>query len=367
MIGSIAQTFSFADSQILVYDSLRNGVHEGLCFAVRLNADDLFLAMKKSLPTVLPLASMLAVAHSTAIDNPHVMFGLDLDNARTDRQFGQVLYNIPTAWLHRRNFDRDTFAPILNGFTEANIDVQHALISAMFHLRKSYNSTTLLDEFFELYSGLESLNSSLQKKYGLPTAETRQCACGVETKTPVATGIKQAIVHLARKETDVWKSVRKTRIDIVHRHSGLPNVNTGLYENVLVVRQALRAAILDLMNLPFDAAASHISIQEPLSILVTATLTGISADKILESGPVPQFVLEHAEEIVPAKVGPTFDEPIAAQLYIGLRNFDGKCDENLAARIWTGKYYDLPSGAAENRRTQFIARLSRTPFGGMTQ
>ena len=298
IIGDTAQTFQFADSQIMVYDRWRGHVHEGLHFAVRLTAVDLDSAMKKSLPTVLPLASMLAIGHSTAIDNPQVLFGVDLDSANQDRWFGQVIYNVPSVWLHRRSFNRDTFAPIWGAFAQSsNRELQASLVSAMYHLRKSYNSPTLLDEFFELYSGLESVNSILQQKYHLPTKESRPCVCGAPIQTPVATGIKYAVTGLAGQPNDAWKGVRKTRVDLVHRHGALPNAATGLYDDVLVLRQALRAAILDLMGLPITAdSARHIPIQEPVAILISAKLKGVPPENILEVGPIPHFEIHHTEK-----------------------------------------------------------------------
>jgi hypothetical protein len=343
----------------MVYDRWRNPqVHEGLTFSVRLTASDLYSAMKKSLPTVLPLMGMLAVAHSTAIDNPRVLFGLDLETRRRDRQFGQVIYGLPSIWLKRRSFDRDTFVQIWDNFARpAGPGFQSAINSAMYHLRKSYNAMTLIDEFLELYGGLESLNSALQEKYNLPTTEVRECSCGRKTSTPISSGIKYAVVSLAGKSTKDWNAVRKTRVDIVHRHGALPNVNTGLYDHVLIARQALSAAVFDLQNLSINSDRPRIPIQEPSAVLISASLKNTSAASILDVGPVPQFEVQGTEELVPATPGPMFKEPFAANLYLKLRNFNGECDPNLETRIWTGRYYDLPQDAEEHRKTQFIAKL----------
>jgi hypothetical protein len=361
IIGDTAQKFPFADSEIMVYDRWRGkDIHEGLVFSVRLAADDLYSALKKSLPTVLPLASMLAIAHSTAIDKPHVIFGIDVDSAKTDRQFGQVIYNLSSAWLHRRTFDRDTFAPIWGAFARStDLTLQGAVISAMYHLRRSFNSATLIEEFIELYSGLESLNSLLQQKYGLHTTETRSCKCGAPIRTLVATGIRHAIIGIAGRSIDDWKNIRRARVDIVHRHGSLPNATTGLYDDVLVARQALQGAIRDLLGLPAAADSTHIPVQEPSAVLVLATLKAVSAQEILETGPIPHFELRYSQELVTAKPGPALSEPIAAQLDLALREFDGECDPHLEARVWTGNYYDLPAGAPEVRRTEFIAKLFR--------
>ena len=148
------------------------------------------------------------------------------------------------------------------------------------------------------------------------------------------------------------------RVGIIHRHGPLPNVTTGLYDNVLVLREALPRAIFDLMNAAGGRDYSTLALQEPPAILVSATLKGVAPETILGRKVFPRFELLSVEEVVPATSGPGYREPFAAQLSLALRDFDGECDSKLEACIWTGKYYDLPKGAAENRQTEFIARLS---------
>jgi hypothetical protein len=356
-----AQKFSFADSEIIVWDSWRGQVHEGLTFSVRLTASGLHSSMKNSLPTVAPLANMLAITHSTAIDDPQVIFGMDLDSAKHDRQFGQVIYNVPSQWLNRREFDKNTFAQFLSAFVSSTNDPEliDVLNSGMFHLRQSFQSTTLLDEFFELYSGLESLNPALQRKYNLPTMDTRYCACGAPITTPIASGIRHAVFELTGKSKDVWKTVRNMRVDMIHRHGRLPNVTTGLYDNVLVLREALPRAIFDLMDSKVAGNYHTLNIQKPAAIMVSATLKRVAPEMILGGKIFPRFELLAVEEVVSATSGRSYEEPFAAQLTVALRDFDGACDSKLDACIWTGKYYDLPKGTAEDRHTEFIARLSK--------
>jgi len=363
VIGDEAQKFEFNDSQIIVYDRWnKNNVHEGLLFSVRLTEDNLFSAMKKSLPVVLPLSTILSTAHSTAIDDPKVIFAMDFRQDEPDREFGQVIYNVASGWLHRRIFDRDTFGRIWTAFWQtSDLDLQSALFGAINELRKSYNVPTLLDEFVGLYSGLEQLNPALQKKYGLPTTEDKVCECGRAIKSPLSSGIKHAIISLAGKTPSEWKMVRKTRVSVVHRHDVLPNASTGLYEQVVIVRDALKSAIFDLLGLHPESAANRIPIQEPSAVMVSVQLKNTPAEKILGAGPIPYLELRHIKETTPSTSVPAFSEPFAAGLSVALRNFDGECAPDLNAQLWTGKYYDLPLNALENRKTQFTARLLRDP------
>ena len=359
LILAEAQTFSFADSQVIVWDNWHNDIHQGLNFAIRLTATDLYSAMKKSLPAVLPLANMLASTHATAIGNPHVIFGLDLGNSAAERQFGQVIYNVPSSWLRRRLFDKDAFGKFWSAFLASENDsaLVDAVNSGMSHLRKSFQSATLIDEFFEHYSGLESLNSALQRKYNLPTTDSRKCTCGQLIRMPVATGIRHAIIKLAGKSPDVWRTVREMRVRTIHRTGALPNVSTGLYENVLVLREAITRALFDLLNAPLFIDNAPFSIQEQPAIFLSATLKDVTPDKILTK--IPYFQLIAVEESVRPRTRPTYEEPLSAQLSVKLNDFDGECDHRLQSRIWTGKYYDLPADARENRKSEFIAILLR--------
>lgn len=358
-----AQTFRFPDSEVMVWDSWENQVHHGLNFTVRLTASDLHSAMKKSLPTVLPLTNMLAISHSAAIGNPQVLFGFDLDSEDTNREYGQVIYGLPTGWLRRRHFDRDALAPVLNTFgSGTNPEVDDAVNRAMSNLRKSYEAATLLDEFVELYSGLESLNSALQRKYSLPTKGMRPCRkCGEPVETPISSGIKHAITLLAGQPDKTWKGVREMRVAITHRHTTLPNVTTGLYDNVLVLRRALPRAIFDVLGVAIGQEHEKLALQEPTAILVTTTLKDISADNMLGGRPLPHFEVASIEEVIPAAAGPTFQEPFAAQVWLVVKDFAGECTK-LDTSVWTGKYYDLPKGA-EERKTAFIAKLLQGTTG----
>ena len=351
-----AQTFPFQDSQILVWDAWKDKIHYGLNFTVRLIASDLYSALKKSLPTVLPLTNMLAVTQTAAIGSPRVLFGFDLDASSPDRQFGQVIHDLPSTWLRRRHFDREALAPVWNTFgSGAKPEVDDALNRAMNSLRKSYESPTLLEEFAELYSGLESLNSVLQRKYNLATTENRTCRkCGELVQTPISSGIRHAITTLSGEPTARWKSLREMRVAVTHRHRTLPNVTTGLYDNVLLLRRALPRAIFDLLGTTGGEGNDRITLQEPTAILVAGTLKNLSSDQILDGRPLPQFEVSSAQEGIQATAGPLFQEPIFAQLWLTLRNFDGECTQ-LETSVWTGKYYDLPKGA-EERKTAFSAR-----------
>jgi hypothetical protein len=281
-----------------------------------------------------------------------------LDRAKVDRQFGQVIYGVPSVWLSRRQFDRDALEPIWKTFgSGADPELDDAVNRAMSNLRRSYEAATLLEEFVELYSGLESLNSPLQRKYNLPTKQPRPCKkCGEPVETPIPSGIRHSITTLAGAPLETWKSIREMRVAITHRHTTQPNVTTGLYDNILVLRRSLPRAIFDLMGTTTAHQQDRVALQEPTAILVTTTLKGLSAEELLDGRPLPQLEVSSIEELIQGAPGPIFQEPLAMQVYLNLRDFSGECT-NLETSVWSGKYYDLPKGA-EERKTAFIARFT---------
>jgi len=93
----------------------------------------------------------------------------------------------------------DLFATFAQSFESVKEEIRDLLHRALWHLRKASATYDLIEEFSELWMGLETINPLIQRRFGLstthPGAPCKKCG-EVAQIVGTATRIRYAIVDV---------------------------------------------------------------------------------------------------------------------------------------------------------------------------
>lgn len=168
--------------------------------------------------------------------------------------------------------------------------------------RKSLLEEDVLDQFVNLWTGLEVINHLVKKKHGLPEKGIRKCPnCGKDVDVPqTSAGIK----YLVPEES--WSDASETRKALLHGFGDLQNLlgKVGLLNPVL--RSALLKGILDLMEIPGEKQTQLI--REPLRNVRRPSIKACASIHNLVLKDVISGKLDPRLEIVSSDIDAWLDE-----------------------------------------------------------
>jgi hypothetical protein len=169
----------------------------------------------------------------------------------------------------------------------------------MWHLRKAAMSNDFVEQFNELWLGLESTNHLLVSKHNLPTRFTaRSCEkCGAPMDVVGSSaGITFAVVDLAGGTKEAAKRARNLRKSLHHGFGSIYDDRKSLPDLVPLLRDALALALADLMDVPRESWPSLRRTTYALAssrgeVTVRVTLHDIPVPKLMVATQWPELQL----------------------------------------------------------------------------
>lgn len=326
--------------------------HVGLIYVVDLKAADSETALVAACRLCRRITDELSLLHRSAIEVPTPQFALEWQPAATDREFAQVLYNVPVVHDPRREFQHtlyETFFQRIDAARPASPKLYLRLERAMHFLRSSQLDSDVIDKFEDVCEALEALEPRLRGKYGTSTKRPCRCAtckedlrcqaCSAEALCEnKRSGIDAFMTKVLGVDPKTAKQLRDKRNDLVHSRVPLEVLANGLDQMVEVARRTAHEGILDLLGYDsaerFRLTGDYLPLGVPPRLIAKAILHGLGRDGILANGRYPQIKLRGIEVIQPSVSGVASQEikPIGLQLHIGMENCSA--DWRAAGAVW---------------------------------
>jgi len=269
-------------------------VHQGLQAEIELWAPSLKEAVKEGngkTEFVLTLLSFSTWAESEPLF-PHVAY--DITPGITKREFIQFIHNIGLPIKAERDLEVPCFLRLLQAVERNASD---RIARAMRWFRKSLLvEPDPFDEFICLWSGLECLNSPLQKLWGVPS-ELRKCRkCGYQMQIPSAVGIKELLTQHYPGSIDFYRDVRAIRAQLLHGFGDLGELRQRIESVIPQLRNALAKAILELLQIPEDEHScwlrQPLTNRPPLWFEVRGFLHESKVENLRVDGQHPEFAVQ---------------------------------------------------------------------------
>lgn len=329
--------FEFGDATIEVANHIIKShpsselVYDGLEYHVLINANDIKDAMIRARSSCVIVSDWLSIVHSTAITDPVPIFAFDYDETTTDRQFAQVERNLPLSIAPRRVFKKDPFRLFHSSWNDLkDKTTTDRLRRAMTLLRLSYTELDTIDQFEDVWDGLETINPLIRKKYSLPeTYPGSKCSnCGNQVQVPgSSSGIRHATTKLLGLPPEDWNSLREVRNDIAHGIKSFADILPRLEMILPIARHALLNAILDLMEIPQDQRSQFLRTPfqavSGINTLAIATLHNLPIEDLDKMTIFPRFKI-HVEEIAKeGQIGIAGTKSVTFRIDLQVENFSG--------------------------------------------
>jgi hypothetical protein len=310
-------------------------VQVGLNYQVSLRAKTIDEAFDVAIHASAHVNGVLCAAHGAAIDDPVPVLALDWDRADADREFGQIVRDLPLSVIPRRILREDRLVTLLEGWerlSETNGD-REKVARALGLLRRSHVESDLVDQFEDLWDGLEVINSIIKDKYSLPkTFRGRKCPkCGELLEVPgSASGIRYAVVELLKEPAEHYKELNALRKDIVHGLGTSGDVLARVRPGIELARRALLVSLLDVMDIPPTQRVVFLRNALPIStgpeVHIRATLRDLPVSQIESSQKIPYFEIEFAETARSGNPGQLGTKSVTFDISAKIHNFDGRLE-----------------------------------------
>ena len=331
------QYFEFDDSRIEVRnhystsETIRHPFQDGLEYRILLQADNIKDAMLYSKTASVIVCDWLSFVHSAAVAHPIPLFAFDYEETATDREFAQLFRNIVLSSKPRRIYKRELMRLFHNKWCSLKDSAtRDRLRRSMTLLRLSYTEIDVIDQFEDIWDGLETINPLLREKYSLPkTFPGSKCSnCGNQIQVPgSSSGIRHAVIELTGRPSTDWRELNDIRKDIVHGVIGFTEILPRLETLLPIARDALLNAILDLMEVAKNERSQFIrtpfQVASGIDILVSATLNNLSVAELERMTTFPSFNLTIEEVLKEGEVGVPGVKSISFTPTIELQNFSG--------------------------------------------
>lgn len=327
----------YADARVVVTDWIDRGrtdsqPHLGILLDVYLSAPRILDAIDKSGLAAQLAIEQLSAAHAAAVADPVPWIAFDVDPSNPDREMAQILKDVPRLARPRRRIRPNAIVALLESINQSRGTIDTWRIGrALHHLRKAVLEPDVLDQFEDLWAGLELLNPLLKKAYDLPTGYpgTPCGACGAPIKVPGGSqGIKHAVVTLAGETRQLWSELRNVRQEIAHGAGDVSQRAERLEYFNSVLRRALALALCELLQIQDELRESFsrvpLRLSSEVEFVVTAELVGYSVDALIASEQLPHFeITDLKSTLTSGSAGPA-SRTEHSSLTLQIRDFTGE-------------------------------------------
>ena len=260
------QVHELRDVQVVISNWLETDaagpIHRGLFFDTRAAAstsvDALNLAMRAS-DGVLSSLSFVAATGAGPLE-PLAIFSEALEGCRL-RQF----IELPLGPGASRVIPAGRLQQVLPAIDELVGDPRERAYTAMSWYRKAALERQPIDAFTAAWLGLETLNALLAQHYGVANEETvRECPkCGEPVITAATSaGIRELLTRFGGRE--LWQRARRRRVALLHAVRPLAEVHEELPQLARTFANALRRAVLLILDIPEDKLADFEATPMPI-------------------------------------------------------------------------------------------------------
>ena len=269
----------------------------GIYLDVSCKAEDIDSAINSTQEMVDSLVSLLSLSHQTWATPVRFISGIDATMGLRDREFVQH-FSLTVNMMPSRKYRNEALSPIWDKLMKLQNDSMVRLMRTIRWYRKAMLETDTLDQFMNLWTGLEALNGLIKDKYGLPKDKPiRVCP---KCKTPMAmeptlAGIEYLFLNMLKSSSKTWSSVRVTRIGLIHGYKDLSKILEKAQELIPDMQRALLLGIFDVLDISGEVQKGLM--REPLmefmppTMKVKALLHQLPYEKLANGSANPHLVL----------------------------------------------------------------------------
>lgn len=275
-------------------DACGTPIHAGIQAEVEIETPSIKEAISEAGNVADGWLTFMSFTTSAAVEAFFPMIVYEITPNVSSRQFLQIFYDVKAPHTTRA-LEVERFLSLMEIFEQSNNSDR--IGRAMSRYRKSLLETDVLDKFFNLWQGLESLNSVLQKLWKLPDQTARCQHCGKLNNIPAAVGIRRLIEDYIPNGTEVWKEVRGIRNGLSHSFESLNALKQKAEPHLRTLETALIKGVLVLLNIPESEwnkwLQKPVTNTPPLRLIVEVLLHEPDINKLTTGEQHPQFQLDN--------------------------------------------------------------------------
>jgi hypothetical protein len=307
---NLEQAISFNMPQgqkVLVQGDIREDergvpVKFGIYLDVSCKAEDMDSAVNSTQEMVDSLVSLLSLSHQTWATPVMFVSGIDATLGLHDREFVQH-FPLSVNIMPSRKYKNDDLSPIWDNLMKLKPDSWPRLLRAIRWYRKAMLESDALDQFMNLWTGLEALNELIKDKHDLPSEKPiRVCSkCGTPVAMePTLAGTEYLVLRIEKLPLETWRSIRDTRTGLAHGFKDLSKLLEKAHGHIPDMQRALLLGIFHMLDIPEDIRVGLM--REPLldftppTMKVRVHLHELPSEKIFDGSVNPHLIMDTISE-----------------------------------------------------------------------
>ena len=207
--------------------------------------------------------NMMALVHKTPVGVCRKVIAYCVE-PQTDTRPWKQWFRTSDELPLRRKFKEVEFTNVWQHTMELPEEHRERLSRALQLYRAGVLERLDVPRFALLYIGLEAINRTIQRMFGLKVREMEPCpCCGHERVKHTNTGIKYVITNILGEDIAIWRELTTVRAKLFHSAQCVDDLMPRLHEMLPVVERALHDGILAAVGIGSPAASAH---KEPLPV-----------------------------------------------------------------------------------------------------
>ena len=271
-------------------------IQTGLSFRVFLSSENVVDAVQSAKSFTDGIVSFITVVTGRGMDIPREEIAYELTPNKSEREFLQVLYEIPIKSPSRRQIDLKQLTDFIDRELKMKTPFAEHLRRAIRWYRLGAMQIDLFDQFNCFWIGLEALNPILQKRLAVTDDPTVCPNCSHKwVSTPTISGIRFFVQEKIAEGKELYKNIRGLRIAIMHSTKPLLELQQLAATYAPKTGEILFRAILYMSEFEDWSTIKYKTILKDVEMRgeVQGLLIGGEPDALGPNGQDPHFGLRH--------------------------------------------------------------------------
>ena len=230
------------DQGTLVFEDNSNGMK----ITATVPAPDIDIAISRARGLSNRVLSLFSFLTKCSIPELSIMKAYDVTHGKKSGRYVQYYYDVPFSEGLARTIDKNRLSAGTLSLSHLEEADNNRVFRAMHWFRLAIQSKDYLERFTSLWIGLETLNLTLCKHYGIEVEYSMCDHCG--KNVPTLTGVKKFLMELGDKNLK-WRDVSKLRAITIHGSEPLHVIVPQLKEKLSPLQKALYKGLCLLLNL----------------------------------------------------------------------------------------------------------------------
>lgn len=224
----------------------------GVRLEIRVDGGNPDEAFQKADKWAAAFVSTLSFVSNRGVGDPQSEFAFEISDSSKGRSFLRFIRDPVAPSPSGGAVDAQAFTDILGKLVEENLKYGDRVGRAISFYNRGLREIHPLERFMSFWLGFETLNQPLKEVLSAPDTTKKCRKCGLETKTPSLTGVKELMRRELADGEATFRKMRDLRVKVFHSTEPLGPLLGAMATDADVLQELLRKTVFMFLGVPYE-------------------------------------------------------------------------------------------------------------------